>query len=92
MGKSPTLPGACKAKVRLLERKEAKPVLPFTRAWIKRFFLGSRPFISALPFRGNKLDFNTRNNFNGKPAWGKVSKHPGNKSKRGLSVGEMFVF
>lgn len=47
--------------------------------------------LPVFDYSGEKLDFNTRSNFNVKPSHEKISKHPGNKSKSGISVGKMFM-
>lgn len=49
-------------------------------AYYKAFPLVLEPF-SAFAYSGEKLDFNTRSNFNVKPCYEKISKNPGNKSK-----------
>lgn len=60
-------------------------------AYYKAFPLALDPF-PAFAYSGEKLDFNTRSDFNVKPCYEKISKYPGNKSKSVMSVGKMFIF
>lgn len=59
-------------------------------AYYKAFPLALDPF-PAFAYSGEKLDFNTRSNFNVKPSYENISKYPGNTSKADISVGKMFL-